>query len=108
MNSMCTVVVSGSSATAAEAAWSSAAAQKSIPQFVPPQDIVDKDCAELPSNQNAFMDYTKHVDAGPAGEAYRRQTENGNETKRATKDPIFLEAKVSISSTLTTAAQTRP
>ena len=108
MNSMCTVVVSGSSATAAEAAWSSAAAQKSIPQFVPPQDIVNEDCAELPSNQNAFMDYTKHVDAGPASEAYCRQTENGNETKRATENPLFLESKVSISLTPRAAAQTRP
>ncbi len=57
-------------------------------QFVPPQ-VVNVTYADLPLAQNAFMDYTKHVDARLAGEAWRRQTRERERNKRAKNSPLL-------------------
>jgi hypothetical protein len=57
-------------------------------QFVPSQ-VVNVTYADLPSAQNAFMDYTKHVDAGLAGKAWCHQTRERKQNKRAKNNPLL-------------------
>ena len=49
------------------------------------------DTTTLPSAVNAYMKYTKHVNAGLAGEAWRLQTRHRDRNKRVNGDSEALE-----------------
>ena len=51
------------------------------------------DTTTLPSAENAYMDYTKHVNAGLAGEAWRLQTRHRDCNERVNGDSEALEGR---------------
>jgi hypothetical protein len=57
--------------------------------FEEPPMVIDT--TALPSAENAYMDYTKHVNAGLAGEAWRLQTRHRDRNKRVNGDSEALE-----------------
>jgi hypothetical protein len=51
------------------------------------------DTTILPLAHKTYMDYTKHVDTGLAGEAWLRQTRDRNRNERGNDDSAALEGR---------------
>jgi hypothetical protein len=51
------------------------------------------DTTILPSAHETYMDYTKNVDAGLAGKAWRCQTRDCNRNERGNDDSAALEGR---------------
>jgi hypothetical protein len=67
-------------------------------QFSPQKTLFEKplmmvDTTILPSTHKTYMDYTKNVDAGLAGEAWRRQTRDCDRNERGNNDLAALEGR---------------
>ncbi len=79
------MVVGGGDAFFAAATTQQCSPQK---QFVPPQ-VVNVTYADLPLAHNDYMDYMKHIDAGLASKAWRRQTREREKNERANNNPFL-------------------